>query len=79
MSHRAPGRWVGLDALRGLSIAAMILVNNPGRWGKDWRKRPNSDANRITVAIYGVVACWLASLGQILGILITAQGVVLTL
>ncbi len=26
-------RWVGLDALRGLSIAAMILVNNPGDWG----------------------------------------------
>lgn len=26
------GRWLGLDALRGLSIAAMILVNNPGSW-----------------------------------------------
>lgn len=26
-------RWIGLDALRGLSIAAMILVNNPGDWG----------------------------------------------
>jgi predicted acyltransferase len=26
-------RWAGLDALRGLAIAAMILVNNPGSWG----------------------------------------------
>lgn len=25
-------RWVALDALRGLAIAAMILVNNPGSW-----------------------------------------------
>jgi predicted acyltransferase len=34
------GRWLGLDALRGLSIAAMILVNNPGRWGRDWQYGP---------------------------------------
>ena len=26
-------RFVGLDALRGLAIATMILVNNPGDWG----------------------------------------------
>jgi len=31
----APSRWLGLDALRGLSIGAMILVNNPGRWRSD--------------------------------------------
>jgi predicted acyltransferase len=30
--HR-PSRWIALDALRGLTIGAMILVNNPGRWG----------------------------------------------
>lgn len=29
----APARWVGLDALRGIAIASMILVNNPGDWG----------------------------------------------
>lgn len=29
----APARWTGLDALRGLAILAMILVNNPGDWG----------------------------------------------
>jgi len=34
------GRWLGLDALRGMSIAAMILVNNPGRWGRDWQYDP---------------------------------------
>ena len=36
----ASGRWLGLDALRGLSIAAMILVNNPGRWGAKWQYAP---------------------------------------
>jgi predicted acyltransferase len=33
-------RWVGLDALRGASILAMILVNNPGRWGSEWQFAP---------------------------------------
>jgi predicted acyltransferase len=33
-------RWLGLDALRGLSIAAMILVNNPGGWGPRWQYAP---------------------------------------
>jgi predicted acyltransferase len=28
-----PGRLQSLDAFRGLTIAAMILVNNPGDWG----------------------------------------------
>ena len=37
MSQPAHGRWQGLDALRGLSIAAMILVNNPGRWGREFQ------------------------------------------
>jgi predicted acyltransferase len=29
----APARLVSLDAFRGLTIAAMILVNDPGDWG----------------------------------------------
>jgi predicted acyltransferase len=29
----AASRWLALDALRGLTIAGMILVNNPGDWG----------------------------------------------
>ncbi|MCJ7626795.1 MAG: DUF5009 domain-containing protein [Longimicrobiales bacterium] len=28
-----PGRLLSLDAFRGLTIAGMILVNNPGSWG----------------------------------------------
>ena len=30
--HPASGRLVSLDAFRGLTIAAMVLVNNPGDW-----------------------------------------------
>lgn len=30
-------RWLGLDALRGLSIGLMILVNNPGEWGAKYQ------------------------------------------
>jgi predicted acyltransferase len=29
----APARMVSLDAFRGLTIAGMLLVNNPGSWG----------------------------------------------
>ncbi len=32
MDEDRPGRIVSLDAFRGLTIAAMILVNNPGSW-----------------------------------------------
>ena len=28
-----PGRLLSLDVFRGLTVAAMILVNNPGNWG----------------------------------------------
>jgi predicted acyltransferase len=27
-----PDRMVSLDAFRGATMVAMILVNNPGRW-----------------------------------------------
>ena len=27
-----PGRLISLDAFRGITIAGMILVNNPGSW-----------------------------------------------
>ena len=40
MTEASSGRWVGLDALRGASILAMILVNNPGRWGAEWQFAP---------------------------------------
>lgn len=28
-----PARFASVDALRGLTVAAMLLVNNPGDWG----------------------------------------------
>ncbi len=28
-----PGRLVSLDVFRGITVMAMILVNNPGSWG----------------------------------------------
>ncbi len=30
---RAPVRFASVDALRGITVAAMLLVNNPGDWG----------------------------------------------
>jgi len=33
MEKIAPNRYVALDVLRGMTIAGMILVNNPGSWG----------------------------------------------
>lgn len=33
----SPGRLVSLDAFRGLAIAGMILVNNPGSWAHVYR------------------------------------------
>src|SRR5512132_138740 len=30
--HEQPTRLVSLDVLRGATVAAMILVNNPGDW-----------------------------------------------
>jgi predicted acyltransferase len=32
----APPRWASVDALRGLAVAAMLLVNNPGDWAHVW-------------------------------------------
>ena len=32
MNTGTPDRLVSLDAFRGLTIAGMILVNNPGSW-----------------------------------------------
>ena len=30
---KKPARLVSLDAFRGLTMAAMVIVNNPGDWG----------------------------------------------
>jgi predicted acyltransferase len=34
MTPHAPARLISLDAFRGFTIASMVLVNNPGDWGK---------------------------------------------
>ncbi|HEY3393168.1 MAG TPA: DUF5009 domain-containing protein, partial [Lacipirellulaceae bacterium] len=36
-SKAASTRLLSLDAFRGLTILAMILVNNPGKWGEQYR------------------------------------------
>ncbi len=33
-------RWLGLDALRGLALLLVILVNNPGEWGAGYQYAP---------------------------------------
>ena len=37
------GRLVSLDAFRGLTIAGMILVNNPGTWSAVYRPLTHAD------------------------------------
>ena len=34
-ANTGSGRLLSLDVFRGLTILAMILVNNPGQWGKN--------------------------------------------
>ncbi|MDX5422528.1 MAG: DUF5009 domain-containing protein [Hymenobacteraceae bacterium] len=33
LTNTAPERYLSLDVLRGLTIALMVVVNNPGSWG----------------------------------------------
>jgi predicted acyltransferase len=40
VARQVGGRWLGLDALRGLSMLLMILVNNPGDWGAAYQYAP---------------------------------------
>ena len=47
--HR-PGRIISLDALRGLTIAAMILVNNPGIWSHVYSPLRHAEWHRWTLA-----------------------------
>ena len=43
-------RMVSLDAFRGAAIAAMILVNNPGRWSKAYPALRHAQWNGWTLA-----------------------------
>ena len=44
----APSRLVSLDAFRGFTIAAMLLVNNPGDWSNLYRQLGHAEWNGWT-------------------------------
>lgn len=41
-------RWIALDFLRGLTIAAMIVVNNPGDWSNKYEQLGHAEWHGIT-------------------------------
>ncbi|SFQ71480.1 acyltransferase family protein [Hymenobacter arizonensis] len=43
-----PGRLISLDAFRGLTVMAMILVNNPGDWGHIYPLLEHAEWNGCT-------------------------------
>ena len=43
-----PGRLLSLDVFRGLTVAAMILVNNPGDWGHIYPPLEHAEWNGCT-------------------------------
>jgi len=47
---KTDGRLVSLDAFRGAAIAAMILVNNPGKWSKVYAQFRHAQWNGWTFA-----------------------------
>jgi predicted acyltransferase len=50
MGEDRPGRIISLDAFRGLTIAAMILVNNPGRWSHIYGPLRHAEWHGLTFA-----------------------------
>ena len=42
-AHAGGGRLLSLDVFRGLTILAMILVNNPGKWGDQYWPLAHAD------------------------------------
>jgi len=50
VSDDRPQRLVSLDAFRGLTIAAMILVNNPGSWGSVYGPLRHAEWNGWSLA-----------------------------
>ncbi|MFC3552365.1 acyltransferase family protein [Lysobacter cavernae] len=50
MSLPQPARFASVDALRGLTVAAMLLVNNPGDWGHVYAPLLHAQWNGCTPA-----------------------------
>jgi len=46
----SPPRVAALDLLRGVTVAAMIVVNSPGNWNSVYRPLSHSDWNGVTFA-----------------------------
>lgn len=48
MEKRKNQRLLALDILRGITIAGMILVNNPGSWGRIYKPLTHAEWNGLT-------------------------------
>jgi len=48
MTAKTPKRLLALDILRGITIAGMILVNNPGSWGYVYTPLEHAAFNGLT-------------------------------
>jgi len=46
--QQAPGRLISLDAMRGFTIGAMILVNYPGSWDAVYQPLEHAEWNGLT-------------------------------
>ncbi len=46
--QKGTGRLLALDILRGITIAGMILVNNPGSWGHMYAPLKHAEWNGLT-------------------------------
>lgn len=51
MTANTPKRLLALDILRGITIAGMILVNNPGSWGYVYTPLEHAAFNGLTLPI----------------------------
>lgn len=51
MTANTPKRLLALDILRGITIAGMILVNNPGSWGHVYTPLEHAAFNGLTLPI----------------------------
>ena len=50
MTTSLPQRYLSVDAMRGLTVAAMLLVNNPGDWQHVYAPLPHSKWDGCSIA-----------------------------